>query len=68
MIVEKISAVLRDDLSEQLRLAGFDDARWAADVCDNAAASIGKALFVREFRRVDGRWITRWVSSWVFDE
>lgn len=67
MIVEKISAVLQWDLSDQLRLAGFDDARWSADVCDNAAVSVSK-VFVRDFRRFNGLWITRLVSDWELDD
>lgn len=61
---ERIAAVIRDDLTEQLRMAGHDDPQWAADVCDNTADAVVSRLLIEDYRRLDGRWIRRWVSRW----
>ena len=64
---DRIAAALTEDISDQLRAAGFDDKQWAADVCDNAATALMQ-LFTQEFMRVDERWITRWNTAWRVDE
>jgi hypothetical protein len=61
---DRIAAVIRDDLADQLKLAGYDDPQWAADVCDNTADAVIAACFVEDYRRLDGHWIRRWASRW----
>jgi hypothetical protein len=62
----QIADTLRADLADQLRAAGHDDPTWAGDVCDNAAQSV-IGLLTQDFRRLDGQWLTRWVSNWTLD-
>jgi hypothetical protein len=61
---ERIAAVIRDDLADQLRLAGYNDPQWAADVCDNTADAVMAACLTQDYRLLDGQWIKRWVSRW----
>lgn len=63
----RIAALLREDLADQLRLAGYDDPQWAADVCDNAAVTLTGCL-TQEFRQLDGVWVQRWTTAWERDD